>query len=217
MEITRLTKKNHYEEITAQLKQMMIDGRLKVGDKLPSTKELSERFGVGRSTMREALSALKAMGYIDIRQGGGSTVIAAYIEEVDLPELQELRMNRRTVLELIEARKSLEVSMAALAASHAKDADLKFLSEMVSSMERSIGDDQAGEVMDLYFHKAIANATYNSILIRMFESIAELMERAIQETRRIELYAQRDISEQLYREHRVIYQAILGRNADEAS
>ena len=75
MEVTKLHKQNHYDEIAQQIKEMIVQGQLKMGDKLPSTKELSERFGVGRSTMREALSALKAMGLIEIRQGGACRVI----------------------------------------------------------------------------------------------------------------------------------------------
>ncbi len=77
MEVTRLTKRNHYEEIAEQIKLLITSGKLKVGDKLPSTKEMSEQFGVGRSTTREALSALKAMGWIEIRQGGGCRVISS--------------------------------------------------------------------------------------------------------------------------------------------
>ncbi|WP_018757182.1 FadR/GntR family transcriptional regulator [Paenibacillus terrigena] len=217
MEITRLAKRNHYEEIIEQLKRLILDGRVKVGEKLPSTKELSERFGVGRSTMREALSALKAMGLIEIRQGGGCTVIASSVMEVEMPELSSLRMNRSTVLELIEARKALEVSNAALAAEKATAEDKQKLQAIVVEMERSIGDDQAGERTDLEFHLMLAQATHNSVLVRLFESIAEQMERAIQQTRRVELYANRSVSEQLYQEHLSISEAVQQGQPDQAS
>ncbi|WP_314591595.1 FadR/GntR family transcriptional regulator [Paenibacillus terrigena] len=216
MEITRLAKRNHYEEIIEQLKRLILDGRVKVGEKLPSTKELSERFGVGRSTMREALSALKAMGLIEIRQGGGCTVISSSVVEVEMPELSSLRMNRSTVLELIEARKALEVSNAALAAEKATAEDKKRLQAIVVEMERSIGDDQAGERTDLEFHLMLAQATHNSVLVRLFESIAEQMERAIQQTRRVELYANRSVSEQLYQEHLSISEAVQQGKPDQA-
>jgi len=217
MEITRLAKRNHYEEIIEQLKRLILDGRVKVGEKLPSTKELSERFGVGRSTMREALSALKAMGLIEIRQGGGCTVISSSVMEVEMPELSSLRMNRSTVLELIEARKTLEVSNAALAAEKATAEDKQRLQAIVAEMERSIGDDQAGERTDLEFHLMLAQATHNSVLVRLFESIAEQMERAIQQTRRVELYANRSVSEQLYQEHLSISEAVRQGKPDQSS
>ncbi|WP_308635076.1 FadR/GntR family transcriptional regulator [Paenibacillus silvisoli] len=214
MEVTRISKRNHYEEIAEQLKRLVIDGKLKVGDKLPSTKEMSEQFGVGRSTMREALSALKAMGYIEIKQGGGCTVISSSPVEVELPELQSLRMNRETLLELLEARQSLEVSNASIAAVKASDDDLAALHGIMLEMEAAVGDDHEGERTDVLFHATLAQATHNSILVRMFDSIVSQLEMAIREIRRVEIYANRSVSERLYREHLAIYEAISSRNAD---
>ncbi|AZN42481.1 FadR/GntR family transcriptional regulator [Paenibacillus albus] len=213
MEITKLSKRNHYEEIAEQIKRLIVDGKLKVGDKLPSTKEMSEQFGVGRSTMREALSALKAMGYIEIRQGGGCTVINSAPVEVELPELVSLRMNRETLLELLEARQSLEVSNASIAAAKASDTDIAALRTIVSEMETSIGDDAEGERTDLLFHKTLAEATHNSIMLRLFESIIGQLELAIREIRRVEIYANRSVAERLYREHLAIFEAIESRDA----
>ncbi|MCD9021817.1 FadR/GntR family transcriptional regulator [Cohnella silvisoli] len=209
MELTRLTKRNHYEEIKDQLQQMILDGKLKVGDKLPSTKEMSERFGVGRSTTREALSALKAMGLIEIRQGGGCRVIRnSPAAELALPELDSLRMNRETLLELLEARQSLEVSNASVAAAKRTDEDLAQFEELISVMGRSVGQDIEGERTDLLFHLTLAKATHNSILVRLFESIAYQLETAIREIRRVELYANQQVAERLYLEHSAIFEAV---------
>ncbi|MFF2484127.1 FadR/GntR family transcriptional regulator [Paenibacillus sp. NPDC058071] len=217
MQVTKLTKRNHYEEITEQIKRLIIEGDLRPGDKLPSTKEMSERFGVGRSTTREALSALKAMGLIEIKQGGGCTVIGTLPAEVELPELQSLRLNRETLLELLEARQALEVSNASIAAIKRTDKDVAALGVIVEEMERSIGDDALGERTDLQFHATLANATGNSIMVRLFESITSQMETAIHEVRRVELYANRSVAERLYAEHRAIYDAVLAGDADEAA
>ncbi|MBN2984193.1 MULTISPECIES: FadR/GntR family transcriptional regulator [Cohnella] len=217
MEVTPLTKRNHYEEITEQLKNQILEGKLKIGDKLPSTKEMSERFGVGRSTTREALSALKAMGLIEIRQGGGCRVISSRLSaassDIRLPELDSLRLNRSTLLELLEARQSLEVSNARLAADKRTDADLRQLSAIVREMEQTIGDDLDGERTDLQFHLALAGAAHNSILLRLFESITGQLEQAIREIRRVELYANRSVAERLFREHSAIYDAVARRDA----
>ena len=91
MEVTRLTKRNHYEEIAEQIKLLITSGKLKVGDKLPSTKEMSEQFGVGHVDDPGSASALKAMGWIEIRQGGGCRVISSSPAELTFPELQALR------------------------------------------------------------------------------------------------------------------------------
>ncbi|MFC4778656.1 FadR/GntR family transcriptional regulator [Paenibacillus sp. GCM10023252] len=216
MEVTKLTRRNHYEEITEQIKSLILDGKLKVGDKLPSTKEMSEQFGVGRSTTREALSALKAMGLIEIRQGGGCRVISQSVSDSVLPELelQSLRMNRRTLLELLEARQSLEVSNAAIAASKRTDEDIAALKALVDEMESSVGDNIEGERTDLQFHLMLAKSTHNSIMAHLFESIMNQTEAAIRDVRRVEIYANQLVAQQLYEEHREIYEAVLA--SDEA-
>lgn len=217
MQVTKLTKRNHYEEITEQIKGLIIAGNLKVGDKLPSTKEMSERFGVGRSTTREALSALKAMGLIEIKQGGGCTVTSSIPSEIELPELKSLRMNRETLLELLEARQSFEVSNAAIAAVKRTDSDLAILKALITDMKNSVGDDIEGERTDLLFHLTLAKATHNSILVRLFESITSQIETAIHEIRRVELYANRSVAARLYEEHSAIYEAVSTQDAAAAS
>jgi GntR family transcriptional repressor for pyruvate dehydrogenase complex len=213
LDVAKLSKRNHYEAITEQLKDFITEGRLKVGDKLPSTKELSEQFGVGRSTTREALSALKAMGLIEIRQGGGCRVISSAPQEVELPELASLRLNRETVLELLEARESLEVSNAAIAAGKRSEEDLARLGNLIEEMGRTIGDEAEGERLDLQFHLTLANATHNSIMVRLFESIMGHIETAIHDIRRVELYASTAVAGRLYEEHQAIYHAIVEQNA----
>ncbi|NIK80356.1 DNA-binding FadR family transcriptional regulator [Paenibacillus castaneae] len=208
LDVVKLSKRNHYEEITEQLKRLIMDGKLKVGDKLPSTKQMSEQFGVGRSTTREALSALKAMGMIEIRQGGGCRVISSAPAEVELPELQSLRLNRETVLELLEARESLEVSNAAIAAAKRTEVDLSVLRGLVAEMKRFVGDEAEGERLDLQFHLTLAHATHNSIMVRLFESIMNHIETAIHDIRRVELYASTAVAERLCLEHTAIFQAI---------
>ncbi|TVY02231.1 FadR/GntR family transcriptional regulator [Cohnella terricola] len=217
MEMTRLTKRNHYEEIKDQLMRMILDGKLKVGDKLPSTKEMSESFGVGRSTTREALSALKAMGLIEIRQGGGCRVIHNVPTEIVVPELDSIRMNRSVLLELLEARQSLEVSNAAVAAAKRTEADLAEIRTLIEAMENSIGHDLEGERTDLLFHLTLAKATHNSIMVRLFESIANQLETAIREVRRVEIYANRQVAERLYLEHSAIFDAVLRQDSDLAA
>jgi len=203
LSISKLSKRNHYEQIAEHIKRLILDGELKEGDKLPSTRELSERFGVGRSTTREALSALKAMGLIDIRQGGHCTVL-----RVPTSGLESLRVNQRTILELLEARKSFEISNAGLAASKRDDADLDAFRSMLLEMESHLGDESAGERTDLAFHRQLAKATHNSILLTLFDTVSSQMELAIRETRRAELYANRSVSDRLYREHRAIFEAV---------
>ncbi|QAY65520.1 FadR/GntR family transcriptional regulator [Paenibacillus protaetiae] len=216
MEVTKLTKQNHYEAIAEQIKQLITAGSLKPGDKLPSTKQMSEQFGVGRSTTREALSALKAMGLIDIRQGGGCTVIGPPSGPAELPELEKLRLNKATLLELLEARKSFESSNAALAAGKRTKEDIDSLKRIVEQMKDAIGDEAEGERTDIQFHLTIAKATHNAVLLQLYESVMNEIEAAIRDVRRVEIYANAAVASQLYEQHSAIFMAVASGNSEAA-
>lgn len=125
-------------------------------------------------------------------------------------------MNRETVLELLEARKALEVSNASLAAGKRTDRDLAAFEAILERMSHHIGDEEEGEKADLSFHLTLARATHNGFMVKLLETISEQMEAAIKETRRLYLYADKSVSEQLWREHREIYLAIKERDAAKA-
>lgn len=213
MEIQKIRSRKIYEVIAERIKEQIVSGGLKPGEKLPSTKELSERFQVGRSTVREALSALKAMGLVEIHQGEGSYVRSIESQDVGLPEFDSLLMSKETVLELIEARKALEIAGAAVAAEKRTDDDLGKFEAVLKRMEEHLGDEEEGERSDIEFHLILAEATHNSIIVRLIDSISSQMQTAIRETRRLEMYANRQVSIQLWQEHQAVYEAIRGRNA----
>ncbi|UUZ93148.1 FadR family transcriptional regulator [Paenibacillus sp. P25] len=212
MDIQKIKPRKIYELIAEQIKEQIVSGGLKPGDKLPSTKELSERYQVGRSTVREALSALKAMGLVEIHQGEGDYVRTIESHDVGLPEFDSSLMSRETLMELIEARKTLEISNAALAAEKRTEDDLGKFQAVLKRMEEYLGDEVEGERCDIEFHLILAEATHNSILVRMIESISTQMQTAIRETRRLQMYANRTVSTQPLQEHKAVYAAILGQD-----
>ncbi|CAG7650851.1 HTH-type transcriptional regulator LutR [Paenibacillus solanacearum] len=217
MDIQKIAAPRKIHEVIAdQLKERIVAGELQPGEKLPSTKELSERFQVGRSTVREALSGLKAMGLVESRQGEGSYVRSIDSQDVALPEFNALLMSRETVIELIEARKALEVSNAALAAEKRTEEDLRKFEAVLKRMEEHLGDEVEGERSDIEFHLVLAQATHNSIMMRMIDSISSQMQTAIRETRRLQMYASRTVSHRLWQEHLAVYEAIRQQDADAA-
>ncbi|MCC2684290.1 MAG: GntR family transcriptional regulator [Paenibacillaceae bacterium] len=208
MEITRIVHRKNYEQITDEIKRHIVNGTLAPGHKLPSTKQLADDYGVGRSTVREALSALKAMGLIDIRHGEGCFVRRVEAHEIGLPVFNSLLIDRDTVLELLEARKSLEVSNAVLAASKRSPDDLRKLESILDEMGRSLGDEKQSEQTDLQFHQALSEATGNSIMQQLLKSISGQMEAAIRETRRLWMYSDASVAKRLWKEHRAIFEAV---------
>ncbi|WP_426448151.1 FadR/GntR family transcriptional regulator [Paenibacillus sp. S-38] len=227
--VTPVPRRSHYEEVTEQLKAQILQGRLEAGDRLPSTKEMSERFGVSRSVTREALSALKAMGLIEIRQGGACRVIGrgetgASAASAPGHSPAALTLDRTALAHMLEARSMLEVSNAALAAAKRTDADLERLREALADMERAAACGAEADEADLRFHTALARAGQNPVLLHVFESIAVPLHAAIAGTRREpaagpsvqERSSSEGISRQLLEEHAAIYAAVAAHDQDRA-
>ncbi|MEF3312990.1 FadR/GntR family transcriptional regulator [Paenibacillus sp. GYB004] len=216
MEVTRIAANKIYEQIAEQIKQQIVGGKLPPGHKLPSTRELTERYQVGRSTMREALSMLKAMGLIEIRQGEGCYVRSIEDIEMEAPRFEFLFTSLEAVAELLEARISLEVANAGLAAAKRTDEDLAALQNVLSDMDSELGTEAVGEKQDMRFHLTLAKATHNSIMVKLLETISAQVELTIRETRRVRLYANKAIASQLWHEHKAIFDAVAARDVEQA-
>lgn len=215
MEPVKMTTIRIYEKIADHIKQQILDGKLKPGEKLPSDKELCEIYSVGRSTIREALSALKFMGLIETRQGEGSTVSKINQEDIGKLDLTGLLLSDKTILELFEARKSLEISNVELASFKRTEQDLQKFQHIINQMEVNILNNKESEKEDILFHRTIAKATQNSIIMKLFANISEQMEKAMQVIRRMGFShpTSRNVN---FEEHRVIYQAIADQDSQRA-
>lgn len=204
------------EWVRNELAREIAEGRVKPGDKLPSVVELAERFGVGRSTIREALSALKAMGLLDIRQGGGTYIKSKEAEPAQQP-LAEWIANAGSLLQLVEVRRVLETGNAALAARHCTEEDKQALRAAIAGMKDVLHDEIGGERADAAFHLRLAEATHNPLLINMTRSLSDQLFHHMRHTRAVWFYADRRSAEQLLEEHAGIVEAVCARNEKLAS
>lgn len=212
-----------YEWVMNDLKRQLEDGSLTAGDRLPSVVKLAEQYQVGRSTIREALSALKAMGLIDIRQGGGTFVKErpdAGSEQPMHPSLiqPEAWLSRaETLRHILDVRRIMETGCAKFAARNRTEEDLRRLSDTLADMEQHLHDEASSEQADVRFHKQIAIATHNPLLVDMIESLSHNLHETMKDTRALWFYAERSSAERLLREHQAIYEAIVQRDAEEAA
>lgn len=204
--------KKIYEEIVEQLKEMISTGELKPGQKLPSERDMAESLGVSRASVREALTALEAIGILDIRPGEGTFVRETSVSTTFAPLAMVLEMEQNPGGQLMEVRRVLETEMAALAAQRATEEDLKKIETNLNHMKTATGISQAVEA-DLRFHFSIAEATHNTILLRMMNTVADLMHNAFR-VQREELYV--DKSSEIISEHEAIYNAIRNRDLETA-
>ncbi|MEW6696935.1 MAG: FadR/GntR family transcriptional regulator [Bacillota bacterium] len=207
MDFKPIKAKKIYEEIVDQIKGMIASGELNPGDKLIPERELAERMEVGRSAVREAYRALEAIGVIEIRPGEGTFV--RKIGNKPMTDIMSLAVitGKDTLFELLELRKIVETEAAALAAARRTDDDLKTIKNWLDQMNKDIENGNLGDLSDLKFHYAIADAAHNSLLTRLMNSISETMKQELRVARE-NLYKKPGNPNRLYEQHKVIFEAI---------
>lgn len=208
LEYKKIKPRKIYEQVAEELLLSIKNGDLKPGDKLDSVWQLAENFQVGRSAIREALSALRAMGLIEMRQGEGTFVREFDPSMISLPITTAVLMKKEDIENLLEVRKVLEVGASGAAASKRTEEDLINMKNILEKMMNSVGDEELGEKADFQFHLAVAKASQNPLLVGLMNNVGEMMLQSMRETRRVWLYSKETTSQRLYDEHMQIYKAI---------
>ena len=199
--------KRVYEQIVDQIRQLIRRGDLKPGDKLMSERELSELLGVSRTSVREALSALDFLGILESRQGEGTFIANVSEQSLIEPLALIMAMDREAGLELLEVRKMLEGEAAELAALRASEEDLHQMKDALKTMTLDLKHDNLGEAGDAKFHYAIAEATGNKVLVKLMNTISDLLVQNMRSSR-MYMYTQQGNAEKLYQQHIEIFEAI---------
>ncbi|TFD49203.1 FadR family transcriptional regulator [Cryobacterium sp. Hh11] len=207
--LTRVTKPRLYEQLVAQLLAYIESAHLGPGDLLPAERELAERLGVSRATLAQALVALEVLGVIDVQHGTGAVLV--YRPSI-ATVISGLREHRNRLPEIVEARSTLEVKLAELAAERRTDADLLAIEDALRVMAEEIAVGDRGSHGDELFHQAVTAAAHSPVLAQLMAFIAEM----ILETR-LESLAQPGRPEQSLASHRAIAAAIRSQDADEAA
>lgn len=161
MPIEAIEPQRLYRQISAQLRQLIVEGEFPVGSRLPSERDLAVQLGVSRPSLREALIALEVEGYIEVRMGSGIYVCPpspAPDGEIDLS-------TEEGPLELIRARALLEGEVAYVAAKNAKKAHIDAIEDAFRQMLEHTRAGINPLEADRLFHIRVAEATGNSVLV----------------------------------------------------
>ncbi|HEX4443961.1 MAG TPA: FadR/GntR family transcriptional regulator [Galbitalea sp.] len=181
------------------------------GTRLPSEREMADTLGVGRSTLREAMSALDLLGIIEVRPGSGSYLKADSSQLLPQALKWGLALGQPENQELIEVREHLEVLAASLAAKRADDADIARLEVQVRAMKDAGTNVEAFVDADIAFHLETAIIARNSVLEGVLESIRALLEAWFDRTLRVE-----GTMSATLREHELVFDAIKNRDPEAA-
>ena len=165
-----------YQQIVDQIEGRIVAGELKVGDQLPSERELAEQFTVSRIAVREAVKALQEKGLVEIRPGRGTFIVNGMPDKVRA-SLGLLMMfgSAEGSANLVEVREILEPEIAALAATRITQEQISAMSEAVEIMEQALDNVDTFVEADLDFHLALAQATQNPLIPILMDSIIALL------------------------------------------
>ena len=201
------------DEAILRIKEMILSGELAPGGRLPPEKELSERLGLSRSSLREAVKALEVIRVLDVRRGDGTYVTS--LEPRLLLEAMSFVVDLHddhSVLEIFAVRRILEPAAASLAARNADEDALERLRDIVTGVDDAT-DVEGLVAHDLEFHRSIADATGNSYLASLIDSLSSHTVRA----RIWRGITQESAVERTLQEHHAILDAIASGDAELAS
>ena len=175
--IKAVEKKRAYEDVVAQIRALIDDGRLKQGDQLPTERELSETFRVSRATIREAIRTLESAKLVQSRQGDGTYVLASS-EETLVQTLAAVLFNEKdTIYDIFYVRKIIEPHVAELAAENATLGEIKELATLIMEHEESIAEGKSVTKYDSAFHGLLARMSKNPIMERLLSALVDLFEQ----------------------------------------
>lgn len=162
------------DSIVEQIRTMIVEGRIKPGDPLPSERDLAAKMCVSRTAVREALKGLTSMGVL-VRTPRGTSVAADIRTVLDRLMTYALALGHRDYVELLEARRFLDTECAGLAAKRITPEELEALRDIMSQMRASVDEAEKFVHANVDFHKAVVMAAKNKTLYLFFSHVYELL------------------------------------------
>jgi GntR family transcriptional repressor for pyruvate dehydrogenase complex len=171
---TRIERRRITDQIIDHLLAMIANGTFNPGDKLPPEHVLMEQFGVGRSSLREAIGALSLIGVLKVRPGHGTHVASITDGFLSKPlRWSLLTFGRSKIHELIEARIALEHAIVGMAADRATDEDITEIERCQNELKAAKKSGRKAIQADLAFHTALAKASHNSVLMGFLSELRQ--------------------------------------------
>lgn len=166
------------DKVTEQLTEAIVSGQVRPGERLPSERELGEKFKVSRTVVREAVRSLAARGLVRVTSGRGVEVSA--INSGNVAASMRLLVRGHEGLDygkVNEVRTAVEIQVAGLAAQRACPEDLKRLGQLCEAHQHSLeeGDPAAASEHDFQFHRELTRASGNELLLAMLDSISDVL------------------------------------------
>lgn len=199
--------------VVRQMEELILRGILRPGERLPAERELSERLGVSRPSLRDAIAALQESGLLTARPGAG-VYVADVLGSAFAPALVQLfSRHDEAVFDYLSFRRDLEALAGERAAQHASDTDLAVVQTVFDKMVSAHGKRNAEEEaqLDAQFHMAIIEASHNVVMLHMMRSMYDLLRGGVFYNRQI-MFKQRTSRSALLDQHGAINAALQDRD-----
>jgi GntR family transcriptional repressor for pyruvate dehydrogenase complex len=170
-------KQSLSDGLAQQIRRSIQTGEYQKGDRLPAIMEMARRFGVGHPTVREALKKLETMGVVDIRHGSG--VYVSRSDDVLLLASNDYmgEVDKKLLLDLVDARIPIEVRSAACAATHATEENFATMRALLDKAAGHFDDDEVLSATNMAFHQEITQASGNVVLSQLLDVLRNLFQR----------------------------------------
>ena len=195
------------EEIADQIRDLIKDGKLQPGEKLPPERVFSEMLDVGRSSLREAINILETQGFVEIKKRMGIYVCSLSTSIISDPLRKIIEEDKNKLLHLYEVRKDLELASAFVAAEHRTKTDLERMKQALDKMESDTKKSVVNLYDDLAFHLAIALSSHNIFRSHILKNIFDISDDHLQYVMGIMIGEKASLLK-LLEQHQNIYLAI---------
>jgi GntR family transcriptional regulator, transcriptional repressor for pyruvate dehydrogenase complex len=187
-------------QLLERIKEALIRGELKPGDYLPSETELTQSLGIGKSSVREAIKMLQAIGIVEVQRGQGTRIRQEPGDPLVDPMAFGMILARGMTRDVLEFRRMFEPAYTLQAMHNAHDEDHARIRQSIEDMERAIANGEQTARHDVAFHRAILHATHNPMTIRVGETLLQLIEAALETS-------MQTLPEVALKDHKAIYAA----------
>ncbi len=203
--------------VVRQIELLILRGILRQGERLPSERELAQKLGVSRPSLRAAISELTKQGLLATRAGAG-IYVADVLGSAFSPGLTALfSRHEEALFDYLDFRTDMEAMAAERAARLASRTDLQVIGNVFARMEKAheMCDTGMEATLDAEFHMAIIEASHNVIMLHMMRSVFELTREGVLYNRKI-MFRQKTTRETLLNQHKAILDAITARQPEQA-
>ena len=182
MKIEKVTRSNVVDTVFEQMKQMILSGQWKSGERIAGENELSRQFGVSRVSVREAIHRLLGMGVLTARHGDGTYVADPVGGQMQSRLMQQMLLSRPQLLEVLQFRLMVEVGCAGLAAQAADAEGIEHLRRLETEMNKADCSIADFARMDLAYHNAVVMLSGNRLVAKVTAVIQDVYADAMEET-----------------------------------